>query len=141
MSIARKTTVVHGMLLLLTLWPFVHIGLVWRYDLSPWKLAGWGMYTTPRFGLIGMDVSGHAPARERWEPLAAPSPALQQTATAFLEQHRWLRRLARATALVDAVAREHPDWDAVRIAVSYPAIDLATGMVVMRRDEREYPLR
>ena len=141
MSLARKTVIVHGVLLALTAWPLVHIGLVWRYDLSPWKLAGWGMYTTPRFGLIGMEVFGHDPQADTWEQLTTPSTTVQHVATTFLEQHRWLRGLASAATLVQTVAADQTNWDRLRIVVSYPAIDLATGQVVLRHDERQYPAR
>lgn len=33
----------------LVLWPFVHMGLVMTYGFSPWRLGGWGMYSTPHF--------------------------------------------------------------------------------------------
>ena len=29
------------------LWPIGHAALVARYDVDPWKLAGWAMYTRP----------------------------------------------------------------------------------------------
>jgi hypothetical protein len=141
MSATRKATVVHAALLLLTAWPLVHLGLVRRFDLSPWKLAGWGMYSAPRFDMIGMEIFGRDPATGGWEQLAAPSAELRATAAAFLERHRWLRGLADARVLVDAVAAAHPRWDAVRLVVAYPEIDRRTGMVVLTRDERRYGLR
>lgn len=33
----------------LILWPWVHIALVLIFGVSPWKLYGWGMYSTPQF--------------------------------------------------------------------------------------------
>ena len=147
MTAAAKTRVVHGALVVFALWPLVHLGLVCRYDVSPWKLGGWGMYTVPRFGLIGMEIHGR-PARtagstpptgdgdEGWAQLTAPSPELQRIATAFLERHRWLRRLASADELAARVFAEHPDWVELRATVSYPAIDPDSGRVAMRTDER-----
>jgi hypothetical protein len=141
MSLERKTWWVHTLLVAMTVWPLLHIGLVWRFDLSPWKLGGWGMYTTPRFGLIGMELYGHDPGRDEWQQLTAPTTAVREAAGTFLEHHRWLRGLARTGALAGAVASSQPEWDRLRITVSYPAIDLPSGMVVMRQDERTVALR
>lgn len=141
MSVRLKTHIVHATLLVLALWPIVHIGLAWRYDVSPWKLAGWGMYSTPRFGMIGMEVYGRDPASGGWEQLVAPAPEVQTVAVTFLERHRWLRGLATTDELAAAVARAHPEWDALRIVVAYPRIDLQTGMVVLTLDQRQRTLR
>lgn len=104
--------------------------------MSPWKLAGWGMYAAPRFGLIGMEVYGRASAAEPWQQLTAPSPELQAAAGSFLERHRWLRRLASSRELEALVRSEHPAWRDVRIVVSYPLLDRESGMVVLTTDER-----
>ena len=136
MRLETKARVVHAALALLTLWPAVHLALVARYDLSPWKLAGWGMYSTPRFGLIGMEIYGRPAGEEEWRQLTAPGPALRAAATDFLERHRWLRRLASAREVIDLARDEHPEWDQIRVMISYPAIDGSTGRVVLTRDER-----
>jgi hypothetical protein len=136
MPLVVKQRIVHGALLLLALWPLAHLALVARDDLSPWKLAGWGMYTTPRFGMLGMEVFGRARAGDDWQQLVAPTPATRDAATAFLERHRWLRRLASSDALVAAVYAEQPAWREVRIVVSYPVLDRTTSRVRLATDER-----
>ncbi|HZR81482.1 MAG TPA: hypothetical protein VFD92_10340 [Candidatus Binatia bacterium] len=136
MSLARKAAIVHGGLLLLTLWPAFQMALVARWDVSPWKLAGWGMYSTPRFSLVGMEIDGRTAPGGEWRRLDDPSPELRAVAGRFLERHRWLRRLAASDELIARVALEKPAWREVRVAVSYPALDGATGMVVLRTDER-----
>jgi len=59
---AWKSRIVHLGLALVAVWPLVHMTLVRRFDVSPWKLAGWGMYATPRFDLLGMEIYGHVAA-------------------------------------------------------------------------------
>jgi hypothetical protein len=140
MTLAAKTRLVHAALVALVVWPLVHLSLVWRFDLSPWKLAGWGMYTTPRFGMLGMEVYGRT-GDAAWQQLVAPSAEVRSAATAFLEQHRWLRGLAATSVLADAVRTQHPEWTALRIAVSYPVLDRATGRVRLTTDERVIALR
>lgn len=136
MRLAVKQRIVHGALLLLALWPLVHLGLAWRYDLSSWKLAGFGMYATPRFGLLGMEVYGRASAAAAWQQVTSPSPAARAAAGEFLENHRWLRGLASPAALADAVHADHPEWTELRVVVSYPVIDHATSRVRLTEDER-----
>ncbi len=139
MTVAAKTRVVHAVLVLAALWPVAQMALVVRWDLSPWKLAGWGMYAEPRFGLLGMEVYGR-PAGSRDEvQLQAPGAELRAEATAFLESYRWLRGLAPRRRFVAAVFAEHPEWDRVRVVVSRPAMDARTGMVVMRHAEYAHP--
>jgi hypothetical protein len=38
-----------AILIVLILWPFLHMGLASVYGFSPWRLGGWGMYSTPHF--------------------------------------------------------------------------------------------
>jgi hypothetical protein len=139
MRLAAKTRVVHAVLVLAALWPLAQMALALRWDVSAWKLAGWGMYATPRFGLLGMEVYGRPAGGGDEVQLLAPSPALRDEATAFLERYRWLRGLAPRGRFVAAVFAEHPDWNRVRIAVSRPAMDARTGMVEMVHAEYAHP--
>ncbi len=132
MSARAKTTVVATALAALTLWPLVHLWLVARYDVSPWKLAGWGMYSAPRSRSLGMEVFGRAPGGGPLEHLSQPSPDVRAVAGVYLERHRWLRKLVRPTALAEAVAAARPDWDEVKIVVFEPDLDRASAMIVMR---------
>lgn len=131
MTSRSKTTVVGGVLVALTLWPLVHLTLVARYDLSPWKLAGWGMYSAPRARSLGMEVFGKSRSGDRLEHLAAPTAPMRDEASRYLERHRWLRRLVRPTGLAEAVAAAHPEWAEVKIVVFEPDLERTTGMVVM----------
>ncbi|MBY0277787.1 hypothetical protein K2Z84_20830 [Candidatus Binatia bacterium] len=136
MRLATKRRVVHGALLLLAVWPLAHLVLAWRYDLSSWKLGGWGMYATPRFGLVGMEAYGRAAPDAAWQQVTAPSPAARDAANLFLEQHRWLRRLAPASDVARTLHADHPDWRELRLVVSYPVLDRASGRVRLVADER-----
>lgn len=136
MTVARKSRIVTVALLAVALWPLVQMVLVRRYDVSPWKLAGWGMYATPRFGMIGMEIYGRSSSSGDWQQLVAPSPDVRDAATAFLEQHRWLRGLASARDLAARVRAQHPGWRELRIAVSYPYLDVDSATVRLTVDER-----
>ena len=126
-------------LTLLTLWPAVHVFLAVRYDLSPWKLAGWGMYASPRFGPLGVEISGRAGARALWVKLASPSPELREEAREFVARYRWLGRLTRPDALARIALRERPQWRELRVTMYRPMLDKDTGMVVVKQQPFDYP--
>jgi len=132
---------VYAGLTLFTVWPAVHMALVERYGLSPWKAAGWGMYSAPRFAELGMEVYGRADAGQELEKLGAPPPEVRATASEFLERRRWLGRLASARRFADAVLAHRPDWHEVRVIVMRPALDPTTGMVVWQSSSEEYTRR
>jgi hypothetical protein len=134
-----KSRIVHGVLVVLTLWPAAHIYLVERYDMSPWKLAGWGMYSAPRFGFLGMEIYGRRSSDEDWQKLASPTPEMRMQAGEFLERFRWLRRLAAPDALARAALETRPEWRELRVTVFYPVLDAGSGMVVLRPAAYDYP--
>ena len=76
MPARTKTTVVGTALVLLTLWPLVHIGLVKRYGISPWKPPA-GACSAPR---LGMEIFGR-----RARAAEPPRPAVRDEA--YLERH------------------------------------------------------
>jgi len=132
---AWKSRIVHLGLALIAAWPLVHMALVRRFDVSPWKLAGWGMYSTPRFDLLGMEIYGHVAATGDAEQLTTPSGAERDAAAAYLERHRWLRSLADDRDLTDVVLTDHPAWDRVSIVVFRPELDRDSGRITMQRRE------
>jgi hypothetical protein len=136
LSAQRKATVVHAALIAVTVWPLVQIGLALHYDVSPWKLGGFGMYATPRFALVGMEIYGRSDAALPWQQLTQPTPELQAAAREFLESHRWLRRLASSQRVAELALASQPEWRELRVVVSYPVLDGASGRVVLTRDER-----
>jgi hypothetical protein len=113
----------------LTVWPLVQIGLCFRYDLSPWKLAGWGMYAQPRLG-ASLDVVG----RESPDgaAVALPSVAYDVMAEAdrFLQDWRWLRRLVRPDRFAERVFAAFPQYQALEIVVKNHVLDRHTGFIV-----------
>jgi len=123
-----KQRVVLGGLLAFTLWPVVHIALVKVYDVNPWKLAGWGMYSAPQlqphmrvFGLTPDDVGVY-------ELSTAPAevvPVLDD----FLERRRVLRNLVRPDDVAGALLDAYSAIDGVRLVVVQPTLNRRTGMI------------
>ena len=138
MTIERKTRLVVAGLAALTLWPLVHVALCVGWDVSPWKLAGWGMYATPRPRTIGMEVYGRGADDAAFEQLVAPAAALQSEGAAFLERWRWLGGLAAPDWFAALVFSAQPSWNELRIELYRSHLDPATGMVELRRADRHY---
>jgi hypothetical protein len=126
-----KRIVVYAFLVAFTLWPLVHIGLVKRYDVNPWKLAGWGMYSAPQlpawlqlFALTSDSVGIYE--------LQTVQPALQPAVDEFLRRRWGLRQLVEPDDLARAMLDYYPGIDGVRIVVVQPFLDRHTGMIEER---------
>jgi hypothetical protein len=137
-SFTAKRRLVYGALVFLTIWPLAHMVLAYAYGLSSWKLCGWGMYATPRPKTYGMDVYGRRPGASGLEQLANPTPALAESATTYLERFRWMGRLASPEPFARLVLAEHPEWELVQLQIFHSHLELASGMVVMRREDYEF---
>lgn len=118
-------------LMLLTLWPALHIGLVHARGLSPWKLSGWGMYALPRPKFFGMEVYVDR-GTGSFEQMFAPTPDVRDAATTFLERQKWLGELASIAPLARALRASDPSIGAIRLEVFRPELDNETAMVTMR---------
>jgi hypothetical protein len=137
LSARVKARVVVAGLAVLTAWPLVHVAICAYFDASPWKMAGWGMYATPRPRTIGMEVYGRI-GDGAFEQLTAPSPALRVEAAAFLERWRWLGGLAHPDTFSRQVFTAWPAWTRLRIELYQSHLDPETGMAGLRRDDRYY---
>lgn len=129
MTTASKRRLVGFFLAAAALWPLVHLGLVARYDLSRWKLAGWGMYTEPGMKDAGMEVFGRQAAGAAAEQLRAADAGMQAAAEEFLYDYRWLRRLSRPDAFAAAVLAAQPTWRELDIDVFRPYVEPYSGRV------------
>jgi hypothetical protein len=112
-----KRRLVGGFLIAFGLWPLVHWGLVRVYDVDPWKLAGWAMYTAP-----GAMKTVRVTRIERgggFETLdfARYGPEEQRAVDRFRERRRVLGRLASSEPLARTMLALHPDWEGVAISV------------------------
>ncbi len=132
-----KRVVVYVFLVAFAVWPLVHIGLVKRYDVNPWKLAGWGMYSAPQlpawiqlFALTSDSVGVYE--------LQTIQPALQPAVDDFLRRRRGLRQLAVPDDLARATLDFYPGIDGVRIVVVQPFLNRHNGMIEERTATYEY---
>src|SRR5262249_28619346 len=134
LNLVRKKQLVVAGLIGFTLWPLAQMALVHRFGISPWKLAGWGMYATPRFSPgIGILVqhAGEEPA-----PIRDVPPAIRVACENFAPRRTWLHDLAPPDAIGALVLASNPDYERATVVILEPKLDTKTGMV--RTDEKLY---
>ncbi len=139
MSLTLKRRVLYAGLLLFTLWPLAHMYLVMHFQLSAWKLAGWGMYATPRPSFAGMAVFARRADRGQFEALRSIPAPCQAQASEFLNRQRWLGQLIRPDELARSLGERMPQFADLRIITYAPVLDRATGMIIVKQVEYEYP--
>jgi len=128
---------VHGVLLLMALWPAVHIGLARGFGVNPWKLAGWGMYAAPQIPCdveVYPVISGQATA----QPLETVSAAVRPVLERFRRRRLALGRLAEPRALGRELLEVHPGVEGFDIVVIQPVLEPRSGMVRDVRSAYEY---
>jgi hypothetical protein len=123
-----KRIVVCAGLVLFTAWPAAHLGLVQRYDVNPWKLAGWGMYSAPQFP-AEIRVVCHTPDAVGAYELRTIQPELEPAMLAFLERRLGLGRIVEPAQFARALLDFYPAIDGVSITVLQPTLDPRTGMI------------
>jgi hypothetical protein len=123
-----KRRLVYLALVALAVWPALHIGLVLRYDVNAWKLAGWGMYSTPQLAAY-VRVSGLTPDEIGVYELRSIRPALQPARDEFLERRRGLRKLVEPDGFAHALLEHYTALDGVIIEVVQPTLNPRTGMI------------
>ena len=137
MTTSRKKIALYGLLALLSLWPAMQIGLAHRFGLSSWKLAGWGMYATPRLG-AGFQVLGRQPDEDTLRPIPVPAPAMS-IAQRFHERRRWLGRLETPTDLAGALLDADPALAEVAVLIEQPSLSTTTGYIEASRELYRFP--
>lgn len=132
-----KRRLVLTLLATLALWPLVHRVLVARYDLNPWKLAGFAMYTTPTPPVLVVvlhDAGGRLAALDE---RALPVPARRALDRFRAERHA-LGRLRRPDDLARALFRARPDLDVLVVLVQRIQLDPATARMTSVRERFAY---
>lgn len=126
-----KVTVIVGIVAFVTLWPLVHRGLVALYDVNPWKLGGWAMYTTatPPVLVVAFEPrgAGGVPLDRRQFPVN-----VQQALGRFEMRRHVLGNLHRPDAFALQVLQARPDLEQVVILVQRMVLDPSTARMTAR---------
>ena len=132
-----KRRIVAGALLAFALWPALHRGLVASFDINPWKLGAWAMYSAPRFS-VGLGVY----AREGEELVRLEEDRFGETfresARRFRGARRNLGRFVLPDELADRVLAAHRVLAAIVIVVQSRSIDHVDAMLVVDHERYVY---
>jgi hypothetical protein len=122
-----------------TLWPLVQMGLVATFDVNPWKLGGWGMYSAPRITPeIEVAISdGTGPFR--WlTPRALQRYKVAPQWVRLVRTRRALGRLSPPDPVAEALFASDARIVRVRIRISQPRIDLRTAIVEIESETFDF---
>lgn len=134
MKLLLKKRVLAAGLIGFSLWPLAQLELVRRFRISPWKLAGWGMYSTPRIS-PGLGVLVER-ANEAPSPMRVVPPEVRAAGENFVSRRLWLGDLAPPDAFAAVVLASSPDYDRATIQIIETRLDIESGMV--RAVEKRY---
>ena len=137
MSTERKKRLFGLALVVLAMWPAVQIGLVLRYDVSPWKLGAWGMYSSPQ-QLPGLKLRGFKQG-VMVAPFDRPYPKwLLVEMMHFRRYRRAMGQLYSPATLGALILERQRDLDAVRLDVVEVHLNLQTAIVEERETRYSY---
>ena len=137
MSFRTRKIIAITLLIVVSVWPLAHRGVVHWLDLSPWKFFGWAMYTTPGKRIRAFPFDGND------RPLQPGRlPAEQRRAVMDAYNDFSLHRIESGVLIEpDDFARvlfeSFPDVESITILVQILQVDRKTAMY----DQRGDPLR
>ena len=130
MTFERKRQVVCMALVVLAIWPLVHHVAVRRFDLDPWKLFGWSMYTVPPRRVRAFPVSLED---DRLLGVAGLPPHHARLVKSAYDDFSQLRRQWGEFVTPDEFARSlfvaYPEVDRLAIYVQHIRVDRSTAKV------------
>lgn len=131
-GIHRKKLAVGALLLALFTWPLVHAGLVYFFDMNPWKFFGWAMYCVPP---PGVRIELYEVRGDQLRPL----PAAARTHDELEAQREYLKLRVDTGSIhpPDLIARHtfaaYPPVERLRIVVVHEIFDLDVGRITEHR--------
>jgi len=117
-----KRNAVLALLAFAALWPLAQRGLVARFGVDPWKLAGFALYATPSLPLL---VALFVPEQGRLvlvDEASLPEP-VRARLERFRVERRALGRLREPEDVARALLDARPDASGVMIAVQRTDLD------------------
>lgn len=125
-----------ALVVLVALWPLAHRALVLRYQVDPWRLGGFAMYTTYQSTLVALFEATPGGLR-----VVEESGFSSRTAAA-LERMRLRRRalgqLAEPTEALRRVYAERPDLENLVVVIQRLWIDPETGRIASEKEILPY---
>ena len=125
-------------LFVFAVWPLVQYSMTQRYQVDPWKFAGWAMYTVPKFQ---PRIEAFLLKNDRLEPVALGSTdfaAVGEALEGLIYETTYLGELADFDSLAREIRRAAgPEWP-IEIVVSRYFIDPDTSVLTAGRKSHFY---
>lgn len=123
MSLEAKKKLVTGILVVLALWPGLHLFLSSRYQIDPWEFFGWGMYALPS-PQVHMRIEQVIDGRPL---LVRPTDATLQRLDAFAQARSRFGRFADLDHLGADVLALEPQMQGIVVVLRRWALDRETA--------------
>ncbi len=136
MSRRAKRAVVATVLAWLAFWPLVHRGVVARYEINPWKLGGFAMYTVYWSSKVALFEP--TPAGLRFIDDRRLAPEARRVLRRFRGQRNALGRLREPDDVARAVFAAHRDLDRLVVVVQRLWLDPDTARIDSAKTQYPY---
>lgn len=133
----RKIKLVKVLLFLVAVWPFFHFYLVRRFEINPWKLGAFGMYSAPDRRIqidLHSIISGKKVRLNFRGNKEVSSEAVQ-----FSNRRKELGLLALPDRLAELILKSHPEFDTLILDVYRTQLNKKTAYVEFRKYSYRYP--
>lgn len=132
-----KRAVAMAILLWVGLWPLAHRALVAHYDVNPWKLSGWAMYTVASPPVLVAFFEKGAGGLVPIDETTLPAP-LRAELTRFRVERHALGRLRRPDGVAASVLRSRPELPWLVVAVQQMALDPGSALMTSHKNTYLY---
>jgi hypothetical protein len=133
MKFHAKRRLVKLSLVVLAVWPLLHIALVRSTGISPWRGFGWAMYTVP---VLAVEVGFRPLEGQPGETTRGGKEAAVRALKRYLKHYQALGGYASADHLARTVFAAYPGYERIEISVKQHALDRKTARIVEHRNER-----
>ncbi len=124
MSLGAKRKLVTGILLVLALWPGVHLLLSSHYQIDPWEFFGWGMYALPS-PQVHVRIEQLVDGRPL---LVRPSDATLERLDAFARERSRFGRFAELDVLGRDLLALEPQMQGIVVVLRRWELDRKTAL-------------
>ncbi len=137
MTLLGKQRLVAVTLALLALWPLVHIAVVARYHVDPWRYFGWAMYSQPK---LPVRISVYERQGDERLRIAAREldPALRKARRRLVNRRLRWGTLAPVDGFGRQVLAARPEAEVIEIDVHHWYLDPATAHIATRSESFVY---
>ena len=136
MRFRTKQRIVKISLAILAVWPLIHIGVVHKTGISPWRGFGWGMYTEPVLDVQVELRPLEADASSKPSPTQAEQAALLGEMKNYIKRYQALGANAKPGRIANAVLSTYPHFRSFEINAFQYALDNKTALIVEDRSDR-----